>query len=137
MFVKLSQFEHDGCFLGSVLLWGEHFLNVIIICPVQTYGLYLRRATNWHLCRVIGSVMDDNRTEVRRRALKGGQILFNERHSTISCTIKNMSEHGAKLEVASIVGIPDSFDLIVGEGGEARPVRVAWRQSTSLGVEFL
>lgn len=79
--------------------------------------------------------MSDKRSDQRHRTLKGGLIVFNDGHSTISCTIRNLSESGAQLKVASVVGIPDSFVLKLNEGGTAAAI-VAWRKADVLGVKF-
>lgn len=78
---------------------------------------------------------DDKRGEQRHRTLKKGYIVFNDRRSTIECIIRNLSETGAQLKVASIVGIPDSFELLVNDK-DTLPCKVAWRRQTELGVSF-
>jgi two-component system cell cycle response regulator len=70
----------------------------------------------------------------RRTTLKGGKIALNNR-STIDCTVRNLSRNGAKLVVASVLGIPDSFDLMLADTVR-QPVRVIWRKAKELGVEF-
>ena len=77
----------------------------------------------------------DNRSSQRRSTLKGGRIVFNAGRSTISATVRNLSSKGAKLQVASVVGIPDTFDLIL-EGNARQPCRVIWRTLKELGVQF-
>lgn len=78
----------------------------------------------------------DNRTAPRHRTLKGGRIIFNAGRSTIDCQIRNLSSRGAKLEVTSVVGIPNTFDLMIGADGTLQSCRVAWRTLKELGVEF-
>jgi hypothetical protein len=78
---------------------------------------------------------DDNRQSQRRTTLKGGRIVFNAGRSTIDCKVRNLSSKGAKLQVVSVVGIPDTFDLML-EGHSRQPCRVAWRSLKELGVEF-
>ena len=77
----------------------------------------------------------DNRHATRRKTLKGGRIVFNGGRSTIDCTVRNLSSRGAKLQVSSVVGVPDTFDLLL-EGHSRQPCRVAWRSLKELGVEF-
>lgn len=78
----------------------------------------------------------EHRETERRRTLKGGQIVFNSGRSTISCTVRNMSAKGAKLDVTSVVGVPDTFDLVLAPHSK-QPCRVKWRRLKELGVEFL
>ncbi len=77
----------------------------------------------------------DNRQAARHRTLKGGRIVFNGGRSTIDCTVRNLASRGAKLQVSSVVGIPDTFDLLL-EGHAREPCRVVWRSLKELGVEF-
>ena len=77
----------------------------------------------------------ENRLTQRRLTLKGGHIVFNAGRSTIDCTVRNLSGKGAKLAVSSVVGIPDTFDLML-QGHTRQPCRVKWRRLKELGVEF-
>jgi PilZ domain len=54
----------------------------------------------------------------------------------ISCTVRNISERGACLAVASPLGIPDDFDLIVESDRLRQSCHVAWRSEKQLGVAF-
>ena len=56
-------------------------------------------------------VLENHRAAPRHRVLKAGSIEFNG--GVIDCTIRNVSDTGAALEVASPVGVPDSFWLVV------------------------
>ena len=77
----------------------------------------------------------ENRSTQRRTTLKGGHIVFNAGRSTIDCQVRNMSAKGAKLRVSSVVGIPETFDLLL-DGHSKQPCRVAWRTLKELGVSF-
>jgi len=78
---------------------------------------------------------NDKRAAQRRSTLKGGKIVFNAGRSTIDCTVRNLSSTGAKLNVNSVVGIPETFDLIL-DGHSKQPCRVKWRRLKEIGVEF-
>jgi hypothetical protein len=80
--------------------------------------------------------MLEQRKHSRHRTLKSGQIVFNHRSSVITCTIRNLSEAGACLQVASSVGVPDSFDLTVEPDIASRHCHVAWRSEHRIGVTF-
>ncbi len=62
-------------------------------------------------------------------------IAFNGGRSKIDCIIRNISVGGAKLEVASVTDIPNTFDLLV-PGRPPHPCRVQWRAMKELGVSF-
>jgi len=81
------------------------------------------------------AAMDERRKSQRFRALKAGMISFN-RSGGINCRVRNMSPIGACLEVASQVGIPDNFVLVVSYDKLTRPCQVIWRSETRMGVAF-
>ncbi|MBI4920429.1 MAG: PilZ domain-containing protein [Devosia nanyangense] len=62
-------------------------------------------------------------------------IVFDSGRTRVDCVIRNLSDGGARLEVATVKNIPQSFDLLV---PRHRPhhCRVAWRALKELGVEF-
>ena len=79
-------------------------------------------------------VLENHRVAPRHRVLKAGSIEFNG--GVIDCTIRNVSDTGAQLEVASPLGIPDSFWLVIPGSPTPRHCRVAWRSDRRLGVAF-
>jgi hypothetical protein len=78
----------------------------------------------------------ERRRETRVRVLKAARILLNGHFSAISCTVRNLSEGGACLNVASTIGIPERFDLIFETDKTTRPCRMVWQQEQRLGVQF-
>lgn len=79
--------------------------------------------------------MEEKRKVQRHRTLKAGHIAFN-RAGTIDCRVRNLSEAGACLEVASPIGIPDDFMLVVEVDHLRQPCHVIWRTATRMGVSF-
>ncbi len=79
--------------------------------------------------------MDERRKVQRHRTLKAGSISFN-RAAGIDCRVRNLSPAGACLEVASQLGVPDDFVLVVESDHVHKPCHVIWRTATRLGVEF-
>jgi hypothetical protein len=77
----------------------------------------------------------ERRKVSRHRTLKGGSITFN-RAGSIDCRVRNLSPIGALLEVASQVGIPEEFVLVMEADHVRHPCRVIWRTATRLGVAF-
>ncbi|WFU06625.1 sensor domain-containing diguanylate cyclase (plasmid) [Rhizobium sp. CB3171] len=72
----------------------------------------------------------------RRRVLKAGVIIFNERHSSFDCTIRSLGPDGANLVVSTALGIPSEFVLsIPGEGFETT-CRIVAQDRQHLDVMF-
>ena len=78
--------------------------------------------------------MVEKRTTHRNRVFKGGTIEFGG--SAIDCTIRNVSNNGAALDVASPVGIPEKFTLVLPSDGLTFRCRVVWRKERRIGVVF-
>ncbi|MCB1510656.1 MAG: PilZ domain-containing protein [Hyphomicrobiaceae bacterium] len=74
---------------------------------------------------------------LRRRVLKSGVIAFNNRHSTLPCTIKDISETGARLIVNGSINAPDTFELIVELDGLEAQCRVVRRTANEVRVNFV
>ncbi|MEH2505799.1 hypothetical protein V1290_004610 [Bradyrhizobium sp. AZCC 1578] len=79
-------------------------------------------------------MVDEHRIAPRRRLLKAGKISFGG--AVIDCTVRNLSETGAALEVISPVGIPERFTLVIEADHIHVPCRVVWRKETRIGVHF-
>ena len=79
--------------------------------------------------------MDERRKVQRHRTLKAGSITFN-RAGVVDCRVRNLSPAGACLEVASQIGIPDDFVLVVEIDHVKAPCHVIWRTAARLGVAF-
>ena len=77
---------------------------------------------------------DEHRIAPRRRVLKAGSISFGG--GAIDCTVRNISDTGAAIEVVTPLFIPDRFKLIVHSDGLNRPCHVVWRRERRLGVAF-
>jgi hypothetical protein len=79
--------------------------------------------------------MEGNRIAPRRRVLKAGSIGLGS-GGAIDCTVRNISETGAALEVATPLYIPDRFTLFVQADQLKRACRVVWRKERRMGVTF-
>jgi hypothetical protein len=54
----------------------------------------------------------------------------------IDCTVRNVSNIGAALDVTSPMGIPEKFTLVLPGDGLHLPYHVVWRKERRLGVAF-
>jgi hypothetical protein len=77
---------------------------------------------------------DENRRQaLRLRKFKAGTIFLGTRG--VPCTVRSLSETGARLQVQTTYGIPAKFELVT-TGEPRRACRVTWLDETTLGVEF-
>ena len=75
---------------------------------------------------------DEHRIAPRHRVLKGARIEFGG--GAIDCTVRNLSDTGAALDVTSPLGIPTEFTLVT--DSDHRPCRVVWRKEKRIGITF-
>jgi hypothetical protein len=78
--------------------------------------------------------MENQRKQERHRTLKAGKIVFNHKTCVVDCTVRNLSEGGACLQVQTVVGIPETFELVL--DGIDRPCSIKWRTVNRIGVSF-
>ncbi len=82
-------------------------------------AMYQAKNSGRNRCVSWGSSNTDHTVGSRRRVLKAGSIVFNERRSTVDCTVKSIGTDSAGLTVSNSAGIPTEFVLsIKGEGFE-------------------
>jgi PilZ domain-containing protein len=77
----------------------------------------------------------DRRGPKRRRVLLGAKITYRGLATSIDCRVRDLSETGACLLVASPLGIPETFDLFVSDGS-VKHCEVQWRKADKIGVSF-
>ena len=78
----------------------------------------------------------EKRLQPRRNTMIKATLVFEGGRTRMDCLIRNLSDGGAKLEVASVRNIPQSFDLLV-PGHRPQHCRVAWRALKEIGVQFV
>ncbi len=83
-----------------------------------------------------GDSRPERRRWPRKRVLKRGKILYFDRPSVIDCTIRDVSEGGARLVCSQAGLLPKEFYLVFVIEKEMRKARIVWRTAEELGVEF-
>ena len=86
---------------------------------------------------LLKSEQDDARRAPRHRVLKAGIIASNGRHLTIACTVRDLSDTGARLRVDGSLNAPDTFELIIEMDGLEADCEVVWRSGKDVGVRYL
>ena len=78
----------------------------------------------------------DRRMDERHIVLKTAQIYYNDRKSTISCRVRNISETGARLEFPTAQLLPHSFELHI-PGLPMKLCMLRWAKGNIAGVWFV
>ena len=79
----------------------------------------------------------ENRVARRHKVLKQGKILLSNHKTIIDCTVRDMSETGAKLICGDPGAIPNEFRLVFPSDRTMRDVKVVWRRPDQVGVHFM
>ncbi len=78
----------------------------------------------------------NRRINLRKKTLKSAKIVFNKKQSVIDCFVRDLSDTGAKLQVADLVAIPRTFTLMLHDGSSHECERVR-AHGTEIGVRFV
>jgi two-component system cell cycle response regulator len=84
-----------------------------------------------------GPFENERRRSVRRRIFKQGSIAINDGASRLPVNIRNISDGGAKIELRSVLAVPETFTLMISDFGGPRNVRKRWQTNEFIGVEFV
>jgi|ERR1700692_434924 hypothetical protein len=77
--------------------------------------------------------MENQRESARLRMLKSGKIMLGK--ASVPCTVRNLSDGGACLQVQSTYGLPSAFEFIL-DDRPPRPCKVVWLDATTVRVQF-
>lgn len=78
----------------------------------------------------------ERRSSPRKKVLKGVKVVYNDGHCLLDCTVANLSDGGACLDLPTFVPLPERVTLRFDDGHE-HEAQVVWSTSTRLGVRFV
>ena len=78
----------------------------------------------------------DQRSEPRRRVVKGTKIAYGDFVFVQDCTVRDISSQGARVAVSSAMELPQEFFLVFTTERVLRKSRVKWRKTGEVGVIF-
>ena len=78
----------------------------------------------------------ERRPHKRRRMLLGGVVVSGAGAYVFDCSIRNLSESGAKIVCAKGVQLPPRFHLIIVRDRLVCEAELSWRQGDAYGVAF-
>lgn len=80
---------------------------------------------------------DEQRGGRRQRVLLAGRLVYGDAHLTLDCAIRDLSEGGARIRLASPVLLPTQVWLIEVRSATAFSCEVTWRRAPEVGLKFL
>ena len=78
----------------------------------------------------------DTRARRRARTLLAGIACYRDYSVSLDCSIRDVSEAGARLRVLSSATLPSRFYLILVKEGVAYDAEIAWTQGKDIGVRW-
>ncbi len=79
--------------------------------------------------------MIEKRAAPRHRVLKHGTLAFGG-GGGVDCMVRNISNSGARLDIANPVGLPASFTLVIQTDHFMRRCHPVWSSENRIGVAF-
>jgi hypothetical protein len=80
--------------------------------------------------------VSERRKSGRSRVLKSAKLVL-DRSSIVDCVVRNLTNKGARIQIANTVNLPQAFEMTFDGGYSIRPCRLIWRSVTETGVEFV
>lgn len=99
-------------------------------------AMYQAKGSGRNRCVSWASMQGADGMNTRRRVLKAGNIVFNDRRSTVDCTVKSLGVDGAGIVVSNTAGIPPEFTLAIKADGFETNCSVISRDRQNLEVAF-
>jgi hypothetical protein len=81
--------------------------------------------------------VEQRRVSPRSRTLLEGHIIYNNRLSRMECTVRDLSETGARIMFEQPVKVPAQFELQIPKRKLVRQAQVMWYDGQNHGVMFL
>lgn len=81
-------------------------------------------------------IIDENRHTGRIRSFLRGEIVHSNGASRTECTVRDISETGARIQVPKSVTLPEFFDLSIPQKGLHERAKIIWIKDGEIGVTF-
>lgn len=82
------------------------------------------------------ATIDAGTAPLRVRTFLKGVVWYDNRHVSIDCTVRDLSDTGARLVFATQVTVPEMFELNIPQRQRTLNARVRRRDGLELGVSF-
>jgi hypothetical protein len=77
------------------------------------------------------------RNAFRVRSFLRGEIYIGSSGMKTECTIRDISETGARIQVSGAISIPDQFELFIPQRNRREKARMIWRNGEEAGLVFV
>ncbi|MGY9106621.1 MAG: PilZ domain-containing protein [Alphaproteobacteria bacterium] len=80
--------------------------------------------------------MSEKRVAPRRKAFLVGKIIYGGETYTIDCTIRDISETGARVQVPDPFSVPNNITFLDPKNFCAYETSIVWRKGGEMGLSF-
>ena len=80
--------------------------------------------------------LENRRPDMRASQFKKVKLIFNDGYCTFDAILRELSEHGAKIETPDALNIPDTFILHTLQSRTEKTCYLIWRDNNFIGVSF-
>lgn len=77
------------------------------------------------------------RRSMRVRTFLHARISYGDGAISTECTVNQLSDVGARINIASSVALPDVFEIAVPQRGISCRAKLIWRKDDQVAVDFL
>ena len=85
----------------------------------------------------IENTVEEKRGARRARVLKRAKVVYPNNRTVVDCTLRDLSEQGARILCGDPAVLPNEFQLVFTAERQARDARVVWRRPDQVGVMFI
>ncbi|MGE0565358.1 MAG: PilZ domain-containing protein [Pseudolabrys sp.] len=78
----------------------------------------------------------ESRRAPRARTLLRGVVYYDSRSVSVDCTVRDLSESGARITLDAMATVPDQVEISIPQKQRIFPATVRWRDGFELGVSF-
>jgi hypothetical protein len=79
----------------------------------------------------------EGRRSPRVRTFLQARVSYGDGAISTVCTVNQLSEVGARINIASAFSLPDTFDIAIAQRGIARRAKLIWRKDDQAAVDFV
>jgi hypothetical protein len=79
----------------------------------------------------------DTRRAPRVRTFLQGRVSYGDGALSIDCTVNQLSDVGARVNLGSSFALPDTFEIAIPQRDIVRRAKLVWRKDDQVGIEFI
>ena len=79
----------------------------------------------------------ESRRAPRVRTFLQARVSYGDGAISTACTVNQLSDVGARINIAGTFSLPDTFEIVIPQRGISRRAKLVWRRDDQAGVDFV